>query len=86
MPGGLSRWEWRGQREGSGSAFLGVSRGIKEGPQGALRGRGGISSREEVRQDQGIFQGMVSTVLGLVGGKNGFLCAEKALHGNSEST
>lgn len=73
MPGGLSRWEWRGEREGSGSAFPGVSQGIKEGLQGALRGRGGISSPEVVRQDQGVFQGMVSKVLGLVGEKNGFL-------------
>ena len=34
MSGGLSRWEWsrRGKDQG----------GIKEGPQGVLRGRGGI--------------------------------------------
>lgn len=76
MPGGLSRWEGRGEREASGSAFPGVSRGIKEGPQGALRGRGGISSREEVRQARGIFQGMVSTSLGWLEGRMVF-CAQK---------
>lgn len=82
MPGGLSRWEWSGRgRDQEVPALVGAP-GIKEGPQGALRGRGGISGREEVLRGSGNLPGDDGE---RSEGKNGFLRAERVRRGKSEN-
>lgn len=49
VPGGLSLWEWRGRGPDQEAPAPGWAPGIKEGLQGALRGRDGIRECEEVR-------------------------------------
>lgn len=62
---------------------------IREGSRKGCRGLGeagmALSYREEVQLGSREWQAMVSTVPGLIGGKNGFLWAETVFHGNSEN-
>lgn len=62
---------------------------IREGSRKGCRGLGeagtALSDREEVQLGSREWQAMVSTVPGLMGGKNGFLWAETVFHGNSEN-
>lgn len=81
--GGLCAWGIvsvgvKPERERSG-------RGSRKGCRGLGEAGMALSYREEVQLGSREWQATVSTVLGLVGGKNGFLWAETVLHGNSEN-
>ena len=63
-----------GERERSGSACLGASPRDQGGTAGGSEKEDGISCARRSCSDQGIFQAMVSKVLGgWLKGKNGFL-------------